>query len=67
MPIGRVEAVRRVGGAAPSNAEFANNPVRKRPAHDMILAMVDIPETPGLAASNRVNGEALAATEPRHG
>jgi hypothetical protein len=33
----------------------------------MILAMVDIPETLGLAASNRVNGEALAAPEPRHG
>jgi hypothetical protein len=63
MTIGRVEAVRRVGRAAPSNAEFAC----KRTAHDMILAMVDIPETLGLAASNRVNGEALAAPEPRHG
>jgi len=29
--------------------------------------MVDIPETLGMAASNRVNSEALAALEPRHG
>jgi len=29
--------------------------------------MVDIPETLGPAASKRVNGEALAAPDPRHG
>ena len=45
--IGRVEAVRRVGRVAPSSAEFANDPVRKRIAHDMIPAMVDILETLG--------------------
>jgi hypothetical protein len=65
--IGRVEAVRRVGRAAPSNAEFADKPVRRRTARDMIPAMADILETLNPAALNRVNSEALAAPEPRHG
>jgi hypothetical protein len=65
--IGRVEAVRRVGRAAPANAEFANKPVRKRTAHDIIPAMVDIPETLVPAAPNRVNSKASAAPEPRQG
>lgn len=42
--IGRVEAVLRVGRAPPFLAEFANNPVRKRLAHDMIPEMIAIQE-----------------------